>query len=42
VSFKGRRPGTVVVRIRMTLRGGRHVTDVRRYRLCASKAVQRR
>jgi predicted acyl esterase len=42
VSFAGRRPGTVVVRIVMTLRGGRHVTDVRRYRLCATKAAQRR
>jgi ABC-2 type transport system ATP-binding protein len=42
VSFAGRRAGTVVVRIRMTLRGGRQVTDVRRYRLCATRAAQRR
>jgi predicted acyl esterase len=42
VSFQGRRPGTVVVRIVMRLRNGRSVTDVRRYRLCATKAAQRR
>jgi predicted acyl esterase len=43
VSFAERRPGTVVVRVVMRLRGGKTVTDVRRYRLCAApKAAQRR
>jgi predicted acyl esterase len=43
VSFAGRRPGIVVVRIVMRLRGSaKALADVRRYRLCATRAAQRR
>jgi ABC-2 type transport system ATP-binding protein len=42
LSLGGRKPGTVVVRIVMTLRNGKHVSDLRRYRLCTAKATATR
>ncbi|HYF26214.1 MAG TPA: hypothetical protein VD931_10790 [Baekduia sp.] len=38
VDLRGRGKGVVVLRVRVTLRGGRTVTTVRRYRVCTSRS----